>query len=277
MRSKGLWFAAGFVASFVSASALAADLVFTAPPRGGGKDEGEIYRPVAEYLSAAIGRKVVYQHSDNWLTYQDKMRKDAYDIYFDGPAFMSWRMAKQGHEPLVKLPGQLKFVVIARNDNSKVNNVKDLMGRSVCGMAPPNLATLTLYSLFDNPSRQPVVLEVESFKEVFHRVTNRQCVGGAMGAGFYKQYNTDNQVKVLWQSEGIPNQGFTAGIRVTPQEKLKIIEAMLTPEARTRMANFFEVYSKDKGLVHASPDEYQNVAVLLKDTFGYELARADER
>jgi len=33
---------------------------------------------------------------------------------FDGPHFVSWRMTKLQHVPLVKFPGNLEFVVAVR-------------------------------------------------------------------------------------------------------------------------------------------------------------------
>jgi hypothetical protein len=70
---------------------------------------------------------------------------------FDGAASIGWRMAKLGHEPVARLAGKLAFLVAARKDNDKINSVKDLTDRTVCGLAPPNLATLT----GAEPVRQP--------------------------------------------------------------------------------------------------------------------------
>lgn len=256
-------------------SALAApDLVFTAPPRGAGINESDVYQPVADYLSAAIGKKIVYKHSDNWLSYQDEMRKGAYDLVFDGPHFISWRMVKLGHEPLAKLPGKLTFVVVAKKDNEKVTSLKDLAGRLVCGLAPPNLATLTMYVQFDNPVRQPLIVEVASFKAAYENLVKGKCVGAVMPIGIFNGLDKDKSAaKVLYKSEGIANQGFSASNRFTPEQKAKMAEALVAPEAKVKMAKFFENYNKDKDLAKAVKTEYEGVAVLLKDVWGFDLAQ----
>ncbi|MEK7734742.1 MAG: PhnD/SsuA/transferrin family substrate-binding protein [Pseudomonadota bacterium] len=58
-----------------------------------GAPETDAYQPIADYLSSKLGRKVVYRHVDNWLSYQSEMRKGKFDIVIDGPHFVSWRMA----------------------------------------------------------------------------------------------------------------------------------------------------------------------------------------
>lgn len=234
---------AAAVSGLLAFPAAAASYVFTAPPRDAGGGESELYKPVAEYLSAAIGKRIEYQHSDNWLTYQDKMRKGEYDLIYDGPHFLSWRIMKLQHEPLVRLPGKLEFVIIARKDNDKVNSLKDLNGRTVCGMAPPNLATLTMYAQFDNAARQPLVIPAKSFKEAYEMVMAGKCVGATMGAGFFKKLDKGD-AKVLFQSPGMPNQAFSASSRFTEAEKAKMAEALLAPEARVKLARFFEAFSK---------------------------------
>lgn len=272
--SRKLVIATGLCALYAM-PAMAADLVFTAPPRGAEENESDVYQPIAEYLSAAIGKKIVYEHSDNWLTYQYKMQKGSYDLVFDGPHFLSWRMIKLNHEPLVKFPGKLAFVVIARKDNDRINEVKDLAGRTVCGMAPPNLATLTMYSLFENPARQPLIVEVQSFKQAYQDVLANKCAAAVLrDAAFNKLDKDKNAAKVLFHSKGVPNQAFSAGPRFTAEDKAKMVKALLAPEAKVKLAKFLERFNmKDKELLAASRAEFEGIAVLLKDTYGFDVTQ----
>ncbi|MEJ2105930.1 MAG: PhnD/SsuA/transferrin family substrate-binding protein, partial [Acidiferrobacteraceae bacterium] len=155
-------------------------IVFSAPPRGSETKETAVYKPIADYLSRALGRPVVYRYPDNWLNYQKQMQDGHYDIIFDGPHFIGWRMAKIGHQPLVKLPGLLKFVVFTRADNKTIHSLDQLAGRPVCGLAPPNLATLSMYDQFPNPVRQPLVIGVKSFPDDYARVMDGGCMAGVM-------------------------------------------------------------------------------------------------
>lgn len=258
------------VAFFPSNAVAEEEYIFSAPPRETGENETEVYQPIADYLSRATGKKIVYRHSDNWLSYQDGMRKGTYDLVFDGPHFVSWRMAHLKHVPLAKLPGNLAFVVAVRKDSNRINSIKDLAGRSVCGMAPPNLATLTLSSQFDNPARQPLITEVRSFELAYQGVVNGKCMAAVMRDQMFDKLNKDKDaVKVIFRSPGMPNQAFSAGPRFSTEERNKITEYLLSPEARKQLPQFFSRYSKDKDLIPARDTEFRELLVLLKDSWGF--------
>lgn len=252
------------------------EYVFSAPPRESGENEAEVYQPVADYLSRMTGRKIVYRNAENWLSYQDNMRKGKYDLVFDGPHFVSWRMAKLQHMPLVKLAGELSFVAVVRKDNPRIHDVKSLAGRPVCGMAPPNLATLTLYNQFDNPARQPLVVEVRSFAQAYEWLRNGKCEAAIMRDQMFKKLSKEKpEERVIYHSPGVPNQAFSAGPRFSAQDRARIAEALLAPEARAVLADFFNRYSKDKDLLLAQGDEFRGLTVLLKDVWGFDLAQKE--
>lgn len=265
---------AALLTTGIAIPAMAADvLTFTAPPRDvGGGNEPAVYGPVADYLSNVTGKKIVYKHPGDWLSYQSDMRKGAYDLIFDGPHFVSWRMSQIGHEPIAKLPGKLVFVVIARKDDTRVDSVNYLAGRSVCGMPRPNLATLTMYSLFENPMRQPRIVQSASFKDAYESLQSGKCVAAVMGKGFYNRFDKDGlKTKILYTSPGVPNQAFSASSKFSAEDRRKMTEALTSPQARAKMAKFFEIFSKEKDLVAAKHDEFEGVAALLKDVYGFDL------
>ncbi len=252
----------------------AEEFVFSAPPRGTPSAEGKVYGPVAEYLSRATGKHITYRHPGNWLSYQNDMQRGVYDLVFDGPHFLAWRMARTGHEPLVKLPGKLAFVAAIRNDNDNIKQLSDLGGRTVCGLAPPNLATLTLYAQFDNPVRQPLIVETKSFKVAYREMLKgKLCAAVVMrDTMFFKLNKKEHAAKVIWHSGGVANQGFSAGPRFTSEDKAKMTEALLKPEARTRLVDFLARFNKRKALERATRGDYEGLAALLKDVYGFDLA-----
>ena len=102
--------------------------VFSAPPRESAQAAAEIYGPIAKYLSAATGKKVVYRQPSNWIAYQAEMRKGEYDLVFDGPHFNAWRAANLQHNILVKAPGEHSFVVVVKKDNDKIRELSSSPG-----------------------------------------------------------------------------------------------------------------------------------------------------
>jgi ABC-type phosphate/phosphonate transport system substrate-binding protein len=247
-----------------------AALVLSAPPRESAAKAHEVYEPIAEYLSKATGLQIVFKYSDNWLTYQTEMRKDAYDLVFDGPAFVSWRILKLDHAPLLRTPGNLAFVAIAKKDNARVNELKDLAGRTVCGFPSPNLATLSLTYEFDNPARQPMLLETKGFDKIYAGVVQGKCVGGFIQAKLYEEFDKDAQLaKVLFKSKPVPNQALTASTRVSPDMRRKIVDALLSKSGEAATAKLRAEF-KGQNFLPTTREEYEKLHVYLRDVWGFE-------
>ncbi len=277
MLSQRFWLAVLFLLVPLDWAQAAERYIFTAPPRGTVEKEAKIYQPIADYLSKATGKRIIYEHPDNWLTYQSNMQKGKYDLVFDGPHFVSWRMTKLQHEPVAKLPGKLAFVIIVRKDNEKINSIKQLAGRTVCGLAPPNLATLSMYAQFDNPVRQPLVVEVKSFKQGFDQlVEGKKCVAAVMRDKFLNKMDKERtKSKIIWNSKGVANQAFSVGGRFSGKDKEIIRQALLAPEATEKLRAFMDRFNKKKRkLLPASREEYDGLHVLLKDVWGFEIKQA---
>jgi len=256
----------------LAAPLYAADYVFSAPPLPAGIDDANVYKPVAEYLSQTIGKKIVYRPSESALAYQQEMRKGAYDLVFDDPHFVSWRMLTLRHTPLARLPGRLVFAVVSRNDNNEVSDVKDLIGRPVCGLVPPDIATLTLMAQFDNPLREPLIVKKVSYTAAYEGVISKSCVAAPIPVEIAHNLVERGVMRIIYESEGVPNRAFSAGPRFSAEDRARMADALVAPEARTKLTKFFVAWGENKGLQRASHAEYQGVARLLKSIHGFDLS-----
>lgn len=251
-------------------------LVFSAPPRGKAESESKTFKPVADYLSEKIGRRVVYRHIDNWLSYQSEMQKGKIDIVFDGPHFVSWRMAALQHEPVAKLPGKMAFVAVVKAGDQVINDAKDLAGHMVCAFAPPNLATLTFLAEFEKPARQPRIVNVESFGQAYKLMLAGKCRAAVLRDVMFKKLDGEaKKARVIFQSGGIANQAFTASPRLSAAEKNKVAQALVAPEASVAIKTFLDSENHGKALVPAKVEEYRAHALLLKDVWGFSLKAAE--
>jgi len=244
--------------------------VFSAPPRESAQAAAEIYGPIAEYLSAVTGKKVVYQQPANWMAYQAEMRNGDYDLVFDGPHFNGWRASNLQHNILVKAPGDFVFVVAVKKDNAKVQDLKQLTGRAICGMSPPNLGTLTVLKEFDNPMRQPLIVSTDSWNNIYSGMQTGRCTAAILPARNLASLDPEGTAtRVIFKAKAYPNQAFSAGPRVAPDDQAKIARALSTPNARTATAKLREAYALNGDFQAATKDEYAGVASILKDTWGY--------
>jgi ABC-type phosphate/phosphonate transport system substrate-binding protein len=257
------------LATLGAAQPATADLVLSAPPRESEAKGAESYDAIASFIGQAIGEKVTYSNPTNWLTYQSNMQKGAYDIVFDGPHFVAWRMLKLQHVPVVKLPGQLSFVVIVKKDEVRIKNFGDLAGRTVCGLAPPNLATLSIQYEFSNPSRQPLILGIKSFKDAYDGVLSGKCVAAVLNAKIYPGLEGQSQAtRALFTSKPIPNQAITVGPKVSPEMRAKITQALLSPAGTAASQSILQRFKASEWLP-AKTEEYQGLQVLLRDIWGF--------
>jgi len=246
-------------------------LVFSAPPRETEEDGIRTYQPIAEYLSRIIGKKIVYKHPSDWLTYQTEMQRGSYDLVFDGPHFNSWRLSNLQHHMLVKVIGEHSFAVVVRKDDKRFTDLKQLAGQKMCGMDPPNLGTLAVLGQFDNPLRQPFIVNNLGWTKVYEGVAfEKKCTAAILPVANLEKFpNSENLVRVLYQTKPLPNQAFSAGPRISPQERAAIAAALISQEGANVTARLRAAFGGDKGLAYATKAEYTGLDVYLKDTWGY--------
>lgn len=245
-------------------------LVFSAPPRETEQAGKSKYEPIADYLSRELGRPVVYKHPGTWGVYRTEMLKGKYDILFDGPHFNAYRAEKLRHNILAKIPIKHQFVVITSRSNKIIKKVTDLAGRSVCAHAPPNLGTLTLLNNFDNPMRQPVILNTKGWKNIYKGVVQRRCIGGILPLANLNKYDANqNNIRIVHRDRALPNQAFSAGPRLSSSDQTRIMRALTSDRASSPTANLRSAYRVGDRFVPASNREYRGVAVYLKNEWGY--------
>lgn len=246
-----------------------AALTFSSPPRESKKEGEKIYKPVAEYLSKALGQKVVYKHAGSWGIYQAYMQKEKYDIIFDGPHFVAWRMAKLDHTPVGKIPGNLSFVIVTRKDKSAPTKIKKLAGHRLCGLAPPNLATLSVLAQF-GAARQPSIHKTNSFKESYDKLISGKCVAAVLRDVMIKKFDSKKLTKTLVKTKALPNQAFSVSNNLGKDAVEKIKEALLAADANGPMKAFLKRYAKGKKLAPLKTKSYKGLEVLLKDFWGFD-------
>lgn len=133
----------------------AEEYAFSTPPTETEKASLSIYQPIAEYLSQKTGKDIVYSYPQNWPRYIANMQQAKYDLLLDAPHFVSWRIEKIQHTPLISLAQSMSYVVVSRS--SGLSDLMDLRGKVSCGSAIPNLDALTLLDQYDSNWTQPLI------------------------------------------------------------------------------------------------------------------------
>lgn len=242
---------------------ISAKLILTAPPRESAEQGQKLYGPLATHLSKLLGEEVVYQHPRDWLRYQRDIRRDVFDIIFDGPHFASWRILHLSHTPLVKLPGRLDFYFIAPKSSENIREPNDLVLKKVCAIPPPNLTSLVLLNVLNSPIREPLIKSVKGgMKAVFRDLNENKCVAAVVRQDFFNKRLSAEQrasFKVIYTSEKIPNQVITASNRVNKIDQDKIINYLTQTEVKTAAEGILRRFSgkKVKAFIPANKSDYK--------------------
>jgi len=253
---------------FALTFAVRADFILSSPSRLPKETETAMYQPIAELLSRVTGEKIVYRYPGSYLMYQRDMREGKYDVVFDGPAFIDWRIKRLGHTVTARLDGDLTFVVLTRQDNMHVQSLASLAGRPVCSFPPPHLTTLTLLAEYQDVNI-PRILMSESFEEIYKNVTDGQCEAGVLPIGQYQKL--DGQVRALrpvFISQSLPNQAFTVSKRL--RKHAGAIAAALTDPVHVAVLKPLLESFKAGAVVRASSEDYHGMSRMLKGEFGFD-------
>ena len=262
------------LATLLTANA-SAEIIFSAAPRETPEEGQALYGPMVDALSEALGEKVVYQHPGSWRNYQKMVKSGAYDIYLDGAHLAAWRMENQQAKPLVRMPGELSFVLVSNADNNAINTPEDLIARKVCHMPSPNLGTLSMFSIFDNPVRQPNFLIVNGgAKRLLAAIDEGKCDATVLRKKYYyKKLDkvAQSKLKVLHTTDGITNQGFTISSRVDDATVAAIQNYLTSDAGKQATQKLMKRFSPGSAkLVASNMNEYQNLNLMARNTmFGW--------
>jgi len=245
-----------------------AELIMSAPPRESAKDGEKYYGPIARYISKIIGEKVVYTHPKSWTSYTKAMRAGKYDIVFDGPHFVAWRMRHVKHVPLARLDGTLDFMVLAKSADKKVNSKRDLIGKSICGLASPNLATVSAFAMYNNPVIQPDIEIVKGGgSTVMKKFFNGECKYVVIRDQLYKKLSAEKkaQIKIIAKSKSLPNQTISVSTKITKLKRDKIAASLTSKQGAVVADRLLSRFSKKKKyFIRTKTKEYEDLEFLLE-------------
>jgi len=256
-----------------TAHAAEGDLIsFTTAPTQSLKKTQELYGPLVDYLAKTTGKNIKLVPARNFLEYTSKMRKGKYDIIFDGPHFVSWRMSKVNHVPIARLPGKLVFGAIVK-DGGTITEIKQLIGKKVCAVNSPNLATLMVSDSFPNPVQQPVIVSARSFKDAFKCLKSGKGHAAFLPMGFWKKFKKKGKtdgLRVLYttKKKPLPTRTFSISQRVDAVTRSNIQKALLNAEGQAGAQPLLKRFNRKK-FVDAPSSEFKGLSRLLLSVWGF--------
>ncbi|WP_455210726.1 phosphate/phosphite/phosphonate ABC transporter substrate-binding protein [Kaarinaea lacus] len=249
-------------------------LILSAPPRETIQAGEEQYGGIAKELSNLLGMEVVYEHPENWTQYSSQVRAGKYDLVFDGPHFAAWRMKHVNHVPVARLPGTLKFYIVAHVGDKQINSIRDLIGKPICGLPSPNLGTIAVFALFDNPVMQPEIKVIKgSMMNVVKAFFNNECPAAVIRDKVFLGLPKEKQklVKIIGESDDMPNQTITVSTKVSVYNRDRIQKFLTSSDGAKSADKLLGIYSRNQKLFQpADSREYENLEDLIEGVvFGW--------
>jgi ABC-type phosphate/phosphonate transport system substrate-binding protein len=237
--------------------------IFSARPGSSPASDREMYEPIAALLSRATGKNFKFQRADNWLTYSRSMANGAYDLLFDGAPLNAWRLERMDHVPIVRVSNDTSFVTIVRADDKSITSEKQLAGKTICAHAPTDPEVAGLLAEFDNPMRQPVLVDTLTWRDAHAGLVSGKCAATVVSADFLDGTDT-SRTRVINRRGPLPGYAFSAGPRISPGMQGAIRAALVSEEGRMATAKLRQALGNVE-LRDADPSSYAQLRDVLKN------------
>lgn len=267
------WLAVCFLVVFatISTSAFASKdtIVFSAAPTENPGDVKTYYQPLLDLIGKVTGKKVVMAPAANYVEFINKMRRGEYDMVFDGPHFVSWRMARLGHVPLARLPGEIRIVVAVR-DQDGVRTLSELdVGGRVCAFPSPNMLTMVFLSYFPNPVRQPEIVPVANLGDLTNCLRQKRGDAAVLREEPWNKLDKTGLRALEVPDHSFPERAISISSEFEPQVRAKIAEALVSDEGTKAAEPLLKTFKHER-FVAAEPKEYEGMAELLAPLWGFQ-------
>ncbi|MFO1205010.1 MAG: phosphate/phosphite/phosphonate ABC transporter substrate-binding protein [Burkholderiales bacterium] len=191
------------------------------------------YRPLAEYLSAALGRKVVLRTVDTWEGLAKSLATGETDLALMGPWGYVLAHHQAGAQAIATILYDGKpeyYAIIVTNPKTGIERIEDLRGRTFAfGDKGSTSGYLIPVSQF-----QKMGIDPDSFfsKVVYtkHQAIETQVARGEIDAGADYNRNrnamiTDGLIKaedseIIWTSAPLPNDAFAVSADIAKDRAL---------------------------------------------------------
>lgn len=244
------------------------EIVFATAPTQPEAETRKLYTPLLQHLSEFTGKKFVLKTAKNFVEYSNKMRAGEYDMIFDGPHFVGWRMERMGHVPLARFPGEIRIVVAGHTD-SAYQSIEELAGVRVCAFPSPNMLSMAFLQYFPNPVRQPALIRAQGFKGLNSCLREEKGEVAVLRDKLWAKMDQEGLRLVAAPKRGYPERTFSISKEIEAALRSQIAEALVSQSGITAGEVLLKRFKRDK-FIKADPKEYAGLGALLNPVWGFQ-------
>ncbi len=227
------------------------------------------FQPLADYLSKAAGMGCSLLISQNFFAYWDTVRKGAgYNLVLDAAHFTDYRIQKLGFRVLVKEPGNVSYSLVV-NKRTPIRDPDQLVAKRIATLGIPSIDATRLIAMFPNPSRQPVIVEVDSSKRGLDMVLHGGVAAAMLPTPFVRTaIARGDRLMVVAVTEPIPGMALSAAPSIDRATGDAIRKALLDAKNTIAGRKMLDAI----GISHFDPATaavYRGQSRMLRNDWGY--------
>lgn len=228
---------------------------------------GASYQPLARYIETLTGRRCTIQIPPSFPAYWDVLRRNNYDIAFDGPHFTDYRAQKFGFDVLAKIPDTASYSLITRAASPLLDPTL-LVGRRIASLGLLSMGAARLSAMFPNPVRQPVLIDVRTAEEAIDMLLDKRVEAAFLPTTVVSARLRAGGITVILTTEPGARLMLSASNRLVPPMREKIREGLLhagETEAGRAMLQALELPRFEP----VPAESFANQRNVLKSYWGY--------
>lgn len=227
------------------------------------------FQPLCDFLAATTRLPCRVATRANFLGYWETMRRGGeYNLILDDAHFTDYRAQKMKYIVLAKIPDTVTYSLVALR-SAGITNPLRLVGRRIATHGIPSMGAAQLNSLFPQPSKQPIPVEVDNADQALALLGEGSVAAAILPTPLIRQAMLKGmELRVLLSTVPIPHMGVSASPDLDLQVRQTIRAALLNahkePEGQKMLAHI--------GIPRFDPANgtiYKGQARILQSYWGY--------
>lgn len=195
--------------------------------------------------------------TDFWHPFIQGIRQGRTGIYFAAPHFSAWAVKQHQFVPLLKLSGNLQYVLLSRQNDIDIFEVSDLARKRICASKAPNLDFILANSALTSSLNSPIIISKTSSATAMLK-GDKDCDAFVVSEHIFTQHALKNPYRFvrLQQSKKQLNHAFISSPDVDIETLTAFKKVMLSKTVTTLLEPLYSEYSSRPILIRATDDEF---------------------
>ncbi len=223
----------------------------------------ELFQPLVDYLQTVSGQKINLITYPNFISYWSITQKpDSYDIAFDAAHFVDYRNKSKDFTVLARQPGLISISLIVPED-SLIFDADELVGKKIATLGPPSIAAVRIYEMFDNPVRQPTIIEGDNSSVVMELLVDGKVDAAMLPTPVVSaRMAGDGGISMVTTTDTIPGLAISVSPAISADARGKILKGLLEADKTAAGKKMLEATSLNT-FEKASNQDFFGYAELL--------------